>query len=138
RGDDPRVPAPLRTRPDPARLHARRAARDRRRCAEAKARRTRLARDRRESAAPRALRRTGARGRANRDRGSGREESDGLGLRPETYNPRLMRSIGITAKVSSDAALAYAKSVADDLVKRGFGVCFDDATGAAVGDGARC
>src|SRR5207253_7871695 len=100
--------------------------------------RTRLARDRRERATPRALRRTGARGRANRDRGSGREESDGLGLRPETYNPRLMRSIGITAKVSSDAALAYAKSVADDLVKRGFGVCFDDATGAAVGDGARC
>src|SRR5947207_10919284 len=49
-----------------------------------------------------------------------------------------MRSVGITAKVTSSAAIAYARRVTDDLVRRGFSVCFDDATGAELGEGARC
>jgi NAD+ kinase len=49
-----------------------------------------------------------------------------------------MKSIGITAKVTSSAAVQYAKEVAATLTGRGFDVCFDDLTGAAVGDGASC
>src|SRR5436305_5547899 len=54
-----------------------------------------------------------------------------------SLSPR-MKSIGITAKVTSSAAVRYAKELAATLVGRGFDVCFDDLTGAAVGDGARC
>src|ERR1043165_5647377 len=49
-----------------------------------------------------------------------------------------MRSIGITAKVTSDVAIRFAQEVAADLGKRGFAVCYDDLTAAAIGDGARC
>jgi NAD+ kinase len=49
-----------------------------------------------------------------------------------------MRSVGIAAKITSKAALKLAKSVADDLRRRGIAVCFDDATGAAVGDTRSC
>ena len=49
-----------------------------------------------------------------------------------------MQSIGITAKISSRAALDYAQQVATDLGNRGFSVCYDDLTGGAIGDGARC
>jgi len=49
-----------------------------------------------------------------------------------------MQSIGITAKVSSRPAIEFAQQVASDLGKRGFAVCYDDLTGAAIGDGARC
>ena len=49
-----------------------------------------------------------------------------------------MQSIGITAKVSSQAALQKARDVADDLTRRGFNICYDDLTASAIGDGARC
>src|ERR1051326_4743321 len=48
-----------------------------------------------------------------------------------------MQSIGITAKVSSQAALQKARDVADDLTRRGFNICYDDLTASANG-GARC
>lgn len=50
-----------------------------------------------------------------------------------------MRTIGIAAKTSSPAALEYAAGVARDLRKRGFDVCFDDVTAAAMGtDAGHC
>ena len=49
-----------------------------------------------------------------------------------------MQSIGITAKVSAPAAIEYAKELARKLNERGFSVCFDDVTAAAIGDGVRC
>jgi len=49
-----------------------------------------------------------------------------------------MQSIGITAKVTSRAALDFAQNVANDLGKRGFSVCYDDLTASAIGEGARC
>jgi NAD+ kinase len=49
-----------------------------------------------------------------------------------------MQSIGITAKVSASAAIKYAKDVARMLTERGFNVCFDDITAAAIGDGVPC
>src|SRR5437764_14629787 len=49
-----------------------------------------------------------------------------------------MQSIGITAKVTSRAALDFAQNVANDLGKRGFSVCYDDLTASAIGAGARC
>src|SRR6266550_1450092 len=49
-----------------------------------------------------------------------------------------MQSIGITAKVSAPAAIEYAKELARKLNERGFSVCFDDVTAAAIGDGIRC
>ena len=45
-----------------------------------------------------------------------------------------MRNIGIAAKTSSPAALEYAVQVARDLRQRGFNVCFDDVTAAALGN----
>lgn len=49
-----------------------------------------------------------------------------------------MRSIGITAKVTSNEAIQFAREVAAGLGKRGFAVCYDDLTAAAIGDGATC
>jgi NAD+ kinase len=49
-----------------------------------------------------------------------------------------MKSIGITAKVTSPTALSYAHELAEKLSARGYNVCFDDITGAAIGDGVRC
>src|SRR5687768_9836879 len=45
-----------------------------------------------------------------------------------------MRNIGIAAKTTSPAALAYAVNVAADLRKRGLNVALDDVTAEAVGD----
>jgi NAD+ kinase len=45
-----------------------------------------------------------------------------------------MRNIGIAAKTTSQAALAYAVNVAADLRKRGLNVALDDVTAEAVGD----
>ena len=50
----------------------------------------------------------------------------------------MIRSVGIAAKVSSKAALDYATQVASQLRKRGLTVCFDEATGEAVGDTGNC
>ena len=47
-----------------------------------------------------------------------------------------MRNIGIAAKTTSTASLEYAAGVARDLRKRGFKVCFDDVTAAAIGSDA--
>ena len=47
-----------------------------------------------------------------------------------------MRNIGIAAKTTSPAALAYAVNVAADLRKRGLKVALDDVTAEAVGDPA--
>src|SRR5512142_190894 len=49
-----------------------------------------------------------------------------------------MRSVGIAAKITSKPALELAASVARDLRKRGLSVCYDDATGAAIGDTTAC
>jgi NAD+ kinase len=49
-----------------------------------------------------------------------------------------MRNIGISAKVTSPAAVQYAKHVAEDLTRRGLSVCFDDQTAAALGGSPRC
>lgn len=49
-----------------------------------------------------------------------------------------MRNIGIAAKLSSPAALQYARGVADDLKRRGLNVCFEETTSGAIGDGAIC
>ena len=43
-----------------------------------------------------------------------------------------MRSIGICAKVTSGEALRYASSIANELTARGYSVCFDEATSAAL------
>lgn len=49
-----------------------------------------------------------------------------------------MRNIGIAAKISSPAAIEYAKKVAGDLRGRGLTVCFDEATSEALGDEGSC
>jgi len=49
-----------------------------------------------------------------------------------------MRSVGIAAKITSEAALHFAGNIARDLRGRGLSVCFDDATGAAIGDTQPC
>lgn len=50
-----------------------------------------------------------------------------------------MRNIGIAAKLTSQVALKYSVDMAEQLRKRGFSVCFDDATAAALGqDDAVC
>ncbi len=49
-----------------------------------------------------------------------------------------MRNVGISAKVTSPAAVQYAKRIGEYLTRRGLNVCFDDPTGAAVGGGAPC
>ena len=46
-----------------------------------------------------------------------------------------MHTIGIAAKTTAPAALAYAEKVANDLRARGYAVVFDDDTGRAIGDG---
>lgn len=46
------------------------------------------------------------------------------------------RRIGISAKISAPAALATASSVAADLRRRGYEICYDEATAAAIGDGS--
>lgn len=48
------------------------------------------------------------------------------------------RRIGISAKITSPEALAYASSIAADLRRRGHEICYDDATAAALGDGSPC
>ncbi len=45
-----------------------------------------------------------------------------------------MRKVGIAAKITSEAALAYASTVAADLRKRGLDVFFDEATASAIHD----
>jgi NAD+ kinase len=49
-----------------------------------------------------------------------------------------MQRIGISAKITSPAALDYASKVADDLRSRGLAVCFDDLTASAIRTGAAC
>jgi len=49
-----------------------------------------------------------------------------------------VKSVGIAAKVTSPKALEYAKKVAADLRKRGLSICFDEATGEAMGDTSNC
>ncbi|HSP33613.1 MAG TPA: NAD(+)/NADH kinase [Thermoanaerobaculia bacterium] len=49
-----------------------------------------------------------------------------------------MRSVGIAAKITSESALQFATNVANDLRRRGIEVCFDDATGTAIGDTGSC
>jgi NAD+ kinase len=49
-----------------------------------------------------------------------------------------IRRIGISAKITAPKALAYATEVATDLRRRGYDVCFDDATAAALHDTSPC
>ena len=49
-----------------------------------------------------------------------------------------MRNIGIAAKTTSSAALEYASKVAADLRKRGYNVCFDNLTAAAIAEPGAC
>jgi len=49
-----------------------------------------------------------------------------------------MRSVGIAAKITAPAALEYAKRTADDLRRRGLAVCFEEATGHAIGETKNC
>ena len=49
-----------------------------------------------------------------------------------------MRSVGIAAKASAPEALLIATQTAADLRKRGLSVCFDEATGAAIGETNQC
>ncbi|HWS72515.1 MAG TPA: NAD(+)/NADH kinase [Thermoanaerobaculia bacterium] len=51
---------------------------------------------------------------------------------------RRIQNIGISAKISSDEALQYASSVASDLRRRGFNVCFDEATARMIDDAGVC
>jgi NAD+ kinase len=48
------------------------------------------------------------------------------------------KTIGISAKVTSDEALQFAAKVAADLRARGFGVCFDYATADKLNDRGKC
>jgi NAD+ kinase len=50
----------------------------------------------------------------------------------------MIRSVGIAAKVTSSAALQYSHEIAGVLRKRGLTVCFDEATGAAIGETGEC
>jgi NAD+ kinase len=49
-----------------------------------------------------------------------------------------MRTIGISAKITSPSAVQYARYVAEDLSRRGLDVCFDEHTAAAMGGAAKC
>src|SRR5947208_5924652 len=49
-----------------------------------------------------------------------------------------MQVIGISAKITSSAALEYAAGVAADLRARNLGVCFDYATADKLGDRGKC
>lgn len=49
-----------------------------------------------------------------------------------------MQTIGISAKITSDEALAFAKTVAADLRARNYGVCFDYATADKLNDRGKC
>jgi NAD+ kinase len=49
-----------------------------------------------------------------------------------------MRRIAIAAKITAPEALQFASNVAADLRKRGLDVCFDEATGRAIGDPNAC
>lgn len=49
-----------------------------------------------------------------------------------------MQTIGISAKITSDEALAFAASVAADLRARNYGVCFDYATADKLNDRGKC
>ena len=49
-----------------------------------------------------------------------------------------MRSIGISAKITSETSLDYAAKVAADLRKRGFEVCLDFATADKLNDRGPC
>src|SRR5205085_3467231 len=101
------------------------------------------------------LRRPRARRRTDRDRSARRATGDRVAGRAQrtalfllelltahcqlrTVRFAQMQSIGITAKVTSRAALDFAQNVANDLGKRGFSVCYDDLTASAIGAGARC
>ncbi len=50
----------------------------------------------------------------------------------------MIRSIGIAAKVTSREALEYASQIAGKLRQRGVTICFDEATGQAIGDTGNC
>jgi len=49
-----------------------------------------------------------------------------------------VHAIGISAKITSPDALSYAASVAADLRGRGYSVCFDEATAAALHETTPC
>ena len=49
-----------------------------------------------------------------------------------------MKTIGIAAKITSDAALEYAKRVADDLRGRGYDICFDFGTADKLNERGPC
>ena len=49
-----------------------------------------------------------------------------------------MKTIGISAKITSDDALQFAAKVAADLRARDFGVCFDYATADKLNDRGKC
>ena len=49
-----------------------------------------------------------------------------------------MKTIGISAKITSDEALRFASTVAADLRGRGLGVCFDYATADKLNDRGKC
>lgn len=50
----------------------------------------------------------------------------------------MIRTVGISAKVTSPVALDYAARVIADLRQRGLGVCLDYATADKLGDRGRC
>src|SRR4051794_21440165 len=49
-----------------------------------------------------------------------------------------VKTIGISAKITSEEALQFAANVAADLRARNFGVCFDYATADKLGDRGKC
>jgi NAD+ kinase len=49
-----------------------------------------------------------------------------------------VQTIGISAKITSDEALAFAAKVAADLRTRSYGVCFDYATADKLNDRGKC
>jgi len=49
-----------------------------------------------------------------------------------------VKTIGIAAKITSDAALEYAKRVADDLRGRGYDICFDFGTADKLNERGPC
>ncbi|MEA2163275.1 MAG: kinase [Thermoanaerobaculia bacterium] len=49
-----------------------------------------------------------------------------------------MQTIGISAKITSDDALAFAAKVAADLRARGYDICFDYATADKLNDRGKC
>src|SRR5439155_1632559 len=50
----------------------------------------------------------------------------------------VMQTIGISAKITSPAALDYSSRVIDDLRGRGLGVCLDYATADKLADRGKC